>query len=210
MKSTSEVTILTKINEKSVIGVKSTLSTKLITDSSGTISSFTVHQKCFTKFVTRLKEIHTRSKKVKENTKDVVNEPKANTKDGETNEPKANTRDEETNETNPNTKDEETNEAPLVIDEVLESNVSNQDAQESPNASTSLEVVEEEKNGIALDQFHKVKEVSLENQDKFDEKIWVYKYSTIYYDEKKQAIAIDTSLAKSMKQRAIRGVRVRK
>ena len=76
------------------------------------------------KICNRTKRNHTRSKKVNENTKDVVNEPKANTKDGETNEPKANTRDEETNETNPNTKDEETNEAPLVIDEVLESNVS--------------------------------------------------------------------------------------
>ena len=80
-----------------MIGVIPTHSTKLITDSSGTISSFTVHQKCFTKFVTSLKENHTRSKKVKENhtrykevktnTKDVVNggtnEPKVNTKDGE-------------------------------------------------------------------------------------------------------------------------------
>ena len=63
---------------------------------------------------------------------------------------------------------------------MLESNISNQDDQESPNTSTSKEVVEEEKNRIALDLFHKVKEVSIEIQDKIDESGRVNKYSTIY------------------------------
>ena len=54
--SSSDVTILTKINGKSVLGVIPALSMKLISDSFRTISSFTVHQKCFAKFVTSLKE----------------------------------------------------------------------------------------------------------------------------------------------------------
>ena len=143
----SDVTILTKINGKSVLGY---------TNPFNEVNNWHIWNNIF---FYSLKENHPRSKKVKTNTKDIVNEPKANTRDGETNETKVNTRDEETNETNANTKDGKTNEAPLVIDKVLESNVSNQDAQESPNASTSSE---EEKNGMALDQFHKVNVVSLD------------------------------------------------